>query len=57
MGIRDQCIRNLIMINFVKYNLPLLFDDVDKIFKEFEDHYMPAVCYGLRSWRIDKTID
>ena len=45
------------MIDFAKFNTPSLFDDVDKIFKEFKDQNMPAECYGWRSWRIEKTIE
>ena len=45
------------MIDFAKFNTPSLFDDVDKIFKEFKDQNMPSECYGWRSWRIEKTIE
>ena len=45
------------MIDFEKFNLSLLFDDVDKTFKEFVDQNMPNQNLGWRSWKIEKALE
>tara|TARA_Y100001938_G_C7857949_1_gene314129 strand:+ start:42 stop:530 length:489 start_codon:yes stop_codon:yes gene_type:complete len=44
------------MIELSKFNLSLLFDEVDQIYKNFEEQHMPDECYGWRSWKIELAL-
>ena len=44
------------MIELSKFNLSLLFDEVDQIYKDFKEQHMPDECYGWRSWKIELAL-
>ena len=44
-------------IDFSKFNFIDFFNEVDDVFKYFEDKNMPPECYGWRSWKMEKIIE
>ena len=44
-------------IDFSKFNFIDFFNEVDDVFKEFEDKNMPPECYGWRSWCVEKLLE